>query len=310
MKICADVTRAVGNTPLVRLARLSGETGVELLAKVESFNPLGSIKDRVAVAMIDDAEAQGLLQPGGTIIEPTSGNTGIGLACVSASRGYRLILTMPESMSIERRKLLLYLGAELVLTPAAEGMKGAVAKATALQTETPGAWMPDQFNNPANPAVHYRTTGPEIWQQSEGQVHAFVAGVGTGGTLSGSGRYLKERDANIQVVAVEPAASPVLSGGNPGPHKIQGIGAGFVPGNVDRAVIDQVLRIGNEEAIETARILARREGILCGISGGAALAGALRLAKHSEYQGKRIVFILPDTGERYLSTDLMADLDV
>nr|WP_321465240.1 cysteine synthase A [uncultured Desulfobulbus sp.] len=310
MNMCVDVTRAVGNTPLVRLARLSGETGVELLAKVESFNPLGSIKDRVAVAMVDDAEERGLLQPGGTIIEPTSGNTGIGLACVSASRGYRLILTMPESMSIERRKLLLYLGAELVLTPAGEGMKGAVAKATALQASNPGAWMPDQFNNPANPAMHYLTTGPEIWQQSEGQIHAFVAGVGTGGTLSGAGRFLKEQDANIQVVAVEPAASPVLSGGNPGPHKIQGIGAGFVPGNVDRSVIDQVLRVGNEEAIETARTLARREGLLCGISGGAALAGALQLAKRFEYRGKRIVFILPDTGERYLSTDLMADLDV
>ena len=306
MKICADVTRAVGNTPLVRLGHLSRETGVELLAKMESFNPLGSIKDRVAVAMVDDAEERGLLQPGGTIIEPTSGNTGIGLACVSASRGYRLILTMPESMSMERRKLLVHLGAELVLTPAADGMRGAVARAGALQAATPGSWMPDQFNNPANPAMHYRTTGPEIWQQVDGQIDAFVAGVGTGGTLSGAGRYLKEQGASIRVVAVEPAASPVLSGGSPGPHKIQGIGAGFVPGNVDRGVIDEILTVTNESAIEQARTLARREGLLCGISGGAALAGALQLASRVEFQGKRIVCVLPDTGERYLSTELMA----
>ncbi|MDD2464953.1 MAG: cysteine synthase A [Desulfobulbus sp.] len=306
MKYCDDLTRAVGKAPLVRLANLSRETGVELLAKVESFNPLGSIKDRVAVSMVDDAEKKGLLQPGGTIIEPTSGNTGIGLAFVCASRGYRLILTMPESMSIERRKLLVHLGAELVLTTAAEGMKGAVARATALQAATPGSWMPDQFNNPANPAIHQHTTGPEIWQQVEARIDAFVAGVGTGGTISGVGRYLKSQDATIRVVAVEPAASPVLSGGNPGPHKIQGIGAGFVPGNVDRGVIDEILTVANEEAIQQARILARREGILCGISGGAALAGALQLAARPEYLGKRIVFILPDTGERYLSTDLMA----
>ncbi len=306
MNICADVTKAVGNTPLVRLAHLSRETGVELLAKVESLNPLGSIKDRVAVAMVDDAGKRGVLQPGGIIIEPTSGNTGIGLACVCASRGYRLILTMPESMSVERRKLLVHLGAELVLTPAADGMRGAVVKATALQEATPGAWMPDQFNNPANPAMHYRTTGPEIWQQVDGQIDAFVAGVGTGGTLSGAGRYLKERDASIQVVAVEPSASPVLSGGKPGAHKIQGIGAGFVPGNVNREIIDEILTVANEAALDQARILARREGILCGISGGAALAGALQLALRPGYQGKRIVFILPDTGERYLSTELMA----
>ncbi|MGD9947607.1 MAG: cysteine synthase A [Desulfobulbus sp.] len=306
MKICDNITRAVGSTPLVRLANLSRETGVELLAKVESFNPLGSIKDRVAVAMVDDAEGKGLLQPGGTIIEPTSGNTGIGLAFVSAGRGYRLILTMPESMSIERRKLLVHLGAELVLTPAAEGMKGAVARATALQTATPGSWMPDQFNNPANPAMHYRTTGPEIWQQMDGRIDAFVAGVGTGGTVSGVGRYLKQQDASMLVVAVEPAASAVLSGGHPGPHKIQGIGAGFIPGNFDRTVVDEVLVVANDDAIQQARVLARREGLFCGISGGAALAGALQLAARPEYQGKRIVFILPDTGERYLSTDLMA----
>ena len=308
MNICDDITRAVGNTPLVRLANLSSETGVELLAKLESFNPLGSIKDRVAVAMVNDAEARGMLLPGGTIIEPTSGNTGIGLAFVCASRGYRLILTMPESMSIERRTLLAHLGAELVLTPAPEGMKGAVARAAALQAATPGSWMPDQFNNPANPAMHYQSTGPEIWQQVHGQIDAFVAGVGTGGTVSGAGRYLKQQRAAIRIAAVEPAASPVLSGGNPGPHKIQGIGAGFVPGNVDRSVIDEILSVANEEAIEQARVLARREGMLCGISGGAALAGALQLAARAEFQGKRIVFILPDTGERYLSTDLMANL--
>jgi cysteine synthase A len=305
MNWCTDVTRMVGKTPLVRLKNLSIETGVELLAKVESFNPLGSIKDRVAVAMVEDAEARGVLAPGGTIIEPTSGNTGIGLAFVSASRGYRLILTMPESMSIERRKLLIHLGAELVLTPAAEGMKGAVARATALQEATPGSWMPNQFANPANPAMHQCTTGPEIWQQVEGWIDAFVAGVGTGGTISGVGRYLKEQAAAVRVVAVEPSASPVLSGGSPGPHKIQGIGAGFVPGNFDASVVDEILTVTNESAIEQARILARREGLLCGISGGAALAGALQLAARNEYQGKRIVCILPDTGERYLSTGLM-----
>jgi cysteine synthase A len=302
---CTDFTQAVGDTPLVRLQRLSAETGVELLAKVESFNPLGSIKDRVALAMIDDAEHRGILQPGGTIVEPTSGNTGIGLAFVSASRGYRLILTMPESMSIERRKLLIHLGAELVLTPAAEGMKGAIARAGEMQQQTPGAWMPDQFSNPANPAMHRRTTGPEIWRQCEGRIDALVAGVGTGGTVSGAGGFLKEQHPAIRIVAVEPAASPVLAGGKPGPHKIQGIGAGFVPGNFERSVVDEIVAVENDEAIRQAQTLARREGILCGISGGAALAGALQLAARPEFQGKRIVFILPDTGERYLSTDLM-----
>jgi len=303
--LCTDFTQAVGDTPLVRLQRLSAETGVELLAKVESFNPLGSIKDRVALAMIDDAEHRGILQPGGTIVEPTSGNTGIGLAFVSASRGYRLILTMPESMSIERRKLLIHLGAELVLTPAAEGMKGAIARAGEIQRQTPGAWMPDQFSNPANPAMHRRTTGPEIWRQCEGRIDALVAGVGTGGTVSGAGGFLKEQHPAIRVVAVEPAASPVLAGGKPGPHKIQGIGAGFVPGNFERSVVDEIIAVENDEAIRQAQTLARREGILCGISGGAALAGALQFAARPEFQGKRIVFILPDTGERYLSTDLM-----
>jgi len=303
--VCADFTQTIGSTPMVRLRRLSAATGAELLAKVESMNPLGSVKDRVAVAMVDDAEQHGILQPGGTIVEPTSGNTGIGLAFVSASRGYKLILTMPESMSIERRKLLIHLGAELVLTPATEGMKGAIARAREIQQQTTGAWMPDQFANSANPAMHRRTTGPEIWQQCEGRIDAFVAGVGTGGTISGVGGFLKERHPAVHVVAVEPAASPVLSGGTPGPHKIQGIGAGFVPDNLDRSVIDEIMTVDNEEAIKQAQTLARTEGILCGISCGAALSGALRLTERTEFQGKRIVVILPDTGERYLSTDLM-----
>lgn len=301
--ICNDFTCAVGYTPLVRLQHLNA--GAELLAKIESGNPLGSIKDRVAVAMVNDAEQQGLLKPGGTIVEPTSGNTGIGLAFVSASRGYHLILTMPESMSTERRKLLIHLGAELILTPAAEGMKGAIARARQIQQQTPGAWMPDQFANPANPAMHRSTTGPEIWQQCGGRLDAFVAGVGTGGTISGAGGFLKEQSPALHVVAVEPSASPVLSGGAPGPHKIQGIGAGFIPVNLDRSVIDEILTVDNDEAMEKARMLARTEGILCGISGGAALAGALRLAERPTFQGKRIVVILPDTGERYLSTELM-----
>lgn len=299
-----DFTEAVGATPLVRLHRLS--TAAELLAKVESCNPLGSVKDRIAVAMVADAEQQGLLQPGTTIIEPTSGNTGIGLAFVCASRDYKLILTMPESMSIERRKLLSHLGAHLVLTPAAAGMTGALTKAREIQAQTPGSWLPDQFSNPANPAIHRRTTGPEIWQQCNGSIDALVAGVGTGGTISGAGGYLREQNPDLHVVAVEPAASPVLSGGSPGPHKIQGIGAGFVPDNLDRTVVDEVMTVDNEEAIVQARNLARCQGILGGISSGAALTAALRLADRPEFSGKRIVVILPDTGERYLSTELMA----
>ncbi|QQG64969.1 cysteine synthase A [Desulfobulbus oligotrophicus] len=300
----SDFTEAVGATPLVRLHRLS--TAAELLAKVESCNPLGSVKDRIAVAMVADAEQQGLLQPGTTIIEPTSGNTGIGLAFVCASRDYKLILTMPESMSIERRKLLSHLGAHLVLTPAAGGMTGALTKAREIQAQTPGSWLPDQFSNPANPAIHRRTTGPEIWQQCNGSIDALVAGVGTGGTISGAGGYLREQNPDLHVVAVEPAASPVLSGGSPGPHKIQGIGAGFVPDNLDRTVVDEVMTVDNEEAIVQARNLARCQGILGGISSGAALTAALRLADRPEFSGKRIVVILPDTGERYLSTELMA----
>ncbi|MDY0390003.1 MAG: cysteine synthase A [Desulfobulbus oligotrophicus] len=299
-----DFTEAIGATPLVRLHRLS--TAAELLAKVESCNPLGSVKDRIAVAMVADAEQQGLLQPGTTIIEPTSGNTGIGLAFVCASRDYKLILTMPESMSIERRKLLSHLGAHLVLTPAAAGMTGALTKAREIQAQTPGSWLPDQFSNPANPAIHRRTTGPEIWQQCNGSIDALVAGVGTGGTISGAGGYLREQNPDLHVVAVEPAASPVLSGGSPGPHKIQGIGAGFVPDNLDRTVVDEIMTVDNEEAIVQARNLARCQGILGGISSGAALTAALRLADRPEFSGKRIVVILPDTGERYLSTELMA----
>ena len=301
-----DLTEAIGRTPLVRLQRIGTAAGAELFAKIESMNPLGSVKDRLAVAMVNDAELAGIIHPGATLVEPTSGNTGIGLAFVCAARGYRLILTMPESMSIERRKLLLHLGAELVLTPAGEGMKGAIARATALQRQTPGSWMPNQFTNPSNPAMHRRTTGPEIWQQTGGHIDVFVAGVGTGGTITGAGGYLKEHNPSIRVVAVEPAASPVLSGGKPGPHKIQGIGAGFVPEVLDRTVIDEILTVDNDEAILQAQTLARKEGILCGISSGAALAGALQIAARAAFKKKRSVMILPDTGERYLSTDLMA----
>ena len=303
---CSDIADAVGATPLVKLKKTSVRLGVELFAKLEAMNPLGSVKDRVALAMITDAEESGLLKPGSVIIEPTSGNTGIGLAFLSANRGYRLILTMPESMSIERRKLLKHLGAELVLTPAAQGMKGAVGKAEEIQRNTPGAWMPNQFANPANSAMHRKTTGPEIWEQTEGQLDVFVAGVGTGGTITGVGRFLKEKNRQIKVVAVEPAASPVLSGGKPGPHKIQGIGAGFVPDILDRSVIDEIIQVENEEAVLQAREIARSEGILAGISCGAAMAGVFKIAEKPEYAGKRIVVVLPDTGERYLSTDLMS----
>ena len=304
-KLRNDITRSIGETPLIRLSSLSEELGVELLGKMESGNPLGNVKDRIAVAMIDAAEGDGLINESTTIIEPTSGNTGIGLAFVSATRGYKLILTMPETMSIERRQLLKHFGVELVLTEGKLGMKGAIAKAEELLTSVSGAWMPSQFTNPANPEIHRLTTGIEIWEQTEGQIDIFVSGVGTGGTITGAGGLLKEKQTNLHVVAVEPADSPVLSGGKPGPHKIQGIGAGFIPDVLDRSVIDEIVQVTNDEAFETARQIARREGILCGISSGAAVAAARKLALKPENKGKHVVVILPDTGERYLSIALM-----
>lgn len=302
-----DLTLSVGGTSLIRLKKISAEPGIELLAKLESVNPLGSVKDRIAVAMVDAAERDNLIDSSTTIIEPTSGNTGIGLAFVCACRGYRLLLTMPDTMSLERRKLLLHLGAELVLTPGPLGMKGAIERAQILLGEIEGAWMPNQFTNPANPEIHRTTTAVEIWEQTGGRLDIFVAGVGTGGTITGVGRMLKERLPDLQVVAVEPAASPVLSGGQPGPHKIQGIGAGFVPEVLDCSVIDEVVQVTDDEALQTARRLARQEGLLCGISSGAAVAAALKLKTGARQHKakKRIVVILPDTGERYLSTDLM-----
>jgi cysteine synthase A len=306
MEIFKDLANSVGDTPLVRLNRFGAGCAAEIVVKLESANPLGSVKDRIAVAMIEAAEAANLLSPQTVIIEPTSGNTGIGLAFVCAHRGYRLILAMPETMSIERRKLLAYLGAELVLTPGAAGMKGAIARAQELLHEHESAWMPNQFENPANPAMHYRTTGPEIWRQTDGTVDIFVAGVGTGGTITGTGRFLKEQNPAVRVIAVEPSASPVLSGGQPGPHKIQGIGAGFIPKILDQQLIDEVVQISNEEAMAAARRLAQLEGILCGISSGAAAVAAQKIAARPESRGKRIVVLLPDTGERYLSTELMA----
>ncbi len=305
MRIFKNLSDSVGNTPLVRLNRIGGDCPAEIMAKLESANPLGSVKDRIAVAMLDAAETEGLISAKTTIIEPTSGNTGIGLAFVCAGRGYRLILVMPDTMSVERRKLLSYLGAELVLTPGAGGMKLAIARAEELLEENKPSWMPNQFANPANPAMHQRTTGPEIWEQTEGGVDILVAGVGTGGTITGTGRFLKKKNPQIRLAAVEPEASPVLSGGKPGPHKIQGIGAGFIPKNLDQQLIDEVVQVSNEEAMTAARSLAWLEGILCGISSGAAVAAALKIAANPENQGKRIVVVLPDTGERYLSTELM-----
>lgn len=305
-----DIGSAVGNTPLVALKRLGRDRGLRILVKLEAMNPLASVKDRAALAMIEAAEAAGTLRPGMRVIEPTSGNTGIGLAFVCASRGYALTLTMPESMSLERRKLLAHLGAELILTPAAEGMRGAVARAEALQRERTDSWMPNQFANPANPAAHRKGTGPEIWRQCGGRLHAFVAGVGTGGTITGAGGYLKEQDTNICVVAVEPAASPVLSGGQPGPHGIQGIGAGFVPAILDKRLIDRIEQVSEAAALDMARRLAKEEGILCGISGGAALAAALQQEPGDEGQERTLVVILPDSGERYLSTALLENREV
>ena len=307
-KIAQRLTDLVGNTPLLELNNYSKNKGLRahVIVKLEYFNPAGSVKDRVALAMIEDAETKGLLKPGATIIEPTSGNTGVGLAFVAAAKGYKLVLTMPDTMSMERRNLLKALGAELVLTPGADGMKGAIARAEELQASTPGSLILQQFDNQANPAVHERTTGQEIWQDTDGKVDIFVAGVGTGGTVSGVGTAVKKHNPKIQVVAVEPEDSPVLSGGKPGSHKIQGIGAGFIPKNYNSAVVDGILQVSNDDAIRTGRELAKYEGLLVGISSGAAVSAATQLAQLPENEGKNIVVLLPDTGERYLSTLLYA----
>ncbi|MFO7494374.1 MAG: cysteine synthase A [Desulfobacterales bacterium] len=304
MKIFANVQGTIGGTPLVALNRITHGVNARVLAKLEFFNPLGSVKDRIAAAMIDAAEAAGQIGPQTLIVEPTSGNTGIALAFICAAKGYRLCLTMPDTMSVERRKLLKHLGAELLLTPGDKGMGGAIAAAEQMLAENPGAFMPDQFKNPANPKIHRETTAEEIWRDTEGQVDIVVAGVGTGGTITGVAQGIKARKPSLRAVAVEPEASPVLSGGAPGPHKIQGIGAGFIPEVLDRSVIDEVLTVGNQTAFETARQLAKLEGILCGISSGAAVAAALEIARRREAAGKCIVVILASTGERYISTEL------
>ncbi len=304
-RIFPDITATVGRTPLVRLNRMSA-AGVTVLAKMESFNPCGSVKDRIAVSMIEDAEKKGLLKKGTTLIEPTSGNTGIGLAFVCASRGYKLILTMPESMSMERRKLLKILGAEILLTPAALGMKGAIEEAGKLNAEIPDSLVLQQFCNPANPQAHRSSTAEEIWQDTDGKIDILVSGVGTGGTITGCGEVFKARNPKVEIVAVEPADSPVLSGGKPGPHKIQGIGAGFVPDVLNTGIIDKIIKVSNEQAFTAARRLAAEEGILAGISAGAAAYAACELSKEPRNQGKTIVFIMCDTGERYLSTELYA----
>jgi len=303
--IFKDITAVVGRTPLVQINKL-GSANATILAKLESHNPCGSLKDRIAKSMIEAAEQAGLIKPDTVIIEPTSGNTGIGLACICAAKGYRLLLTMPESMSIERRKLLKFFGAEIVLTPAERGMAGAVEKAEQLTAQNPDAFMPQQFKNPANPQIHRETTAQEIWSDTDGKLDIFVAGVGTGGTLTGCGQVLKHRNNDLKVVAVEPKDSPVLSGGRPGPHKIQGIGAGFIPEVLNITVIDEIIKVSNEDAMETARQLARKEGILAGISSGAAMWAAIQLSQRQECEGKTIVVILPDTGERYISTELFA----
>ena len=300
----------IGNTPLLQLngyAKKAGISGATILAKLEYLNPAGSVKDRVALAMIEDAEKKGLLKPGATIIEPTSGNTGIGLAAVAAAKGYKAILTLPDTMSVERRNLLKAYGAQIVLTEGAKGMKGAIAKAEELHKSTPGSFIPGQFVNPANPAVHKRTTGPEIWKQTDGKVDIFVAGIGTGGTITGVGEYLKEQNPNIKIVAVEPATSPVLSKGEAGPHKIQGIGAGFIPDVLNTKIYDEIITVENEDAFAEGRAFAQSEGILVGISSGAALKAARTLAKRAENKGKTIVVLLPDSGDRYLSTPLFSD---
>ena len=309
MKIYEKVTDLIGNTPLVHLANYEKNRALEakILAKLEYFNPAGSVKDRIAKAMLDDAEQKGILKKGAVIIEPTSGNTGIGLASVAAARGYRLILTMPETMSVERRNLLRAYGAELVLTEGAKGMKGAIEKAKELAADTENSFIPGQFENHANPQAHRETTGPEIWRDTDGTVDIFVAGVGTGGTITGVGEYLKSQNPAVKVVAVEPATSPVLSKGTPGPHKIQGIGAGFVPDTLNTAVYDEIIPVENEDAFATGKAIAREEGVLVGISSGAAVFAATELAKRPENRGKNIVVLLPDTGDRYLSTPLFSE---
>ena len=307
-KIAKNLTELIGNTPLLQLSNYASNKSLEanVIVKLESFNPAGCVKERIALSMVEDAEAAGILKAGVEIIEPTSGNTGIGLAMVAAVKGYKLTLTMPETMSIERRNLLKALGANLVLTPGANGMKGAIARALELHEENPNSYIPQQFENAANPKIHNTTTGPEIWNDTDGKVDIFVAGVGTGGTISGVGAYLKSKNLNIKIVAVEPADSPVLSGGAPGPHKIQGIGAGFFPKNYDGSVVDEILQVSNDSAILTSRQLAQQEGLLVGISSGAAAYAATLLAQRPENKGKNIVALLPDTGERYLSTLLYA----
>ena len=308
-KIYTSADQLIGKTPLLELTHIEKEEGLEakVLGKLEYFNPAGSVKDRIAKAMIDDAEQKGLLMPDSVIIEPTSGNTGIGLASVAAARGYRIIIVMPETMSVERRQLMKAYGAELVLTEGAKGMKGAIAKADELAKEIPNSFIPGQFVNPANPAVHKATTGPEIWEDTDGKVDIFVAGVGTGGTVTGTGAYLKSQNPNVKVVAVEPAASPVLSKGVAGSHKIQGIGAGFVPDVLDTKVYDEIIPVENEDAFATGKLIGKKEGVLVGISSGAAVWAAIQLAKRPENKGKTIVALLPDTGDRYLSTPLFAD---